>query len=287
MEHVNKIIFSVDAKSLFNLVVLMLPEVSGEGESWQRKAINLWSATVDALYYIRDIGVDAKFITPEMKGEIAPGCIELSIETVYDFLMLKKIEFLYVIGFQQALRQNGQWPDGLVGVKNYLESGLPQYKTDKLIAKHGVIPLEGFDSFDQSAVVFEQHVYRSSQMAPVLNLLKMTYARVIDDQSQFFIPEGSGSVVTMISKSGGKSFFFDAKNEKGGYQEVDPENGLLWVQGVNKISSIQARNIGKMGSGLIRILRPDYLEMSRPISVAIELRPKMAVAAEEEVADCV
>ena len=191
----NKInpVSSADADTIIQMGANMLPKVEGEGKSWQEKALNLWRAVIQALCYMRDVGVDPSWITDEMKGQIPLGSMDLSISTVIDYLALPKVELLYVLGYKESLSLNGEWSYGFNGVKAYLESGCPGFKVDRLLAKHcpdtapapSAAPARGgakASPTDQDPVAFEQHAYRSSQMMPVLNLLDKTYGYIFRDK---------------------------------------------------------------------------------------------------------
>lgn len=176
----NKInpVSSADADTIIQMGANMLPKVEGEGKNWQEKALNLWRAVIQALCYMRDTDIQGI--------ERA----DLSISTIIDFLALPKVEELYLIGYRE-FEEKGEWSHGFNGVKAYLESGCPAYKTEKLLAKHGYgdqppqapgRPAPGGKAFEQDSMAYEQHAYRTSQLMPVLNLLDKTYGFIFRDK---------------------------------------------------------------------------------------------------------
>lgn len=177
----NKInpVSSADADTIIQMGANMLPKVEGEGKNWQEKALNLWRAVIQALCYMRDTDINGI--------ERA----DLSISTIIDYLSLPKVEELYLIGHGEFL-EKGEWSHGFNGVKAYLESGCPAYKTEKLLAKNGLgdqpplpggrPPAAGGKAFEQDSMAYEQHAYRTSQLMPVLNLLDKTYGFIFRDK---------------------------------------------------------------------------------------------------------
>lgn len=170
---------TADADTVIQMGANMLPKVEGEGKNWQEKALNLWRALVVALCYKRDTqGVD------------------LSVATLIDYMALPEIEELYVEGYEEAQSRGGEWSYGFVGIKAYLESGCPAYKVDKLLAKNGLgdapaappgyggggARVGNAKQFEQEAVAYEQHAYRTTQLMPVLNLLDKTYGYIFRDK---------------------------------------------------------------------------------------------------------
>lgn len=176
----NKInpVSSADADTIIQMGANMLPKVEGEGKNWQEKALNLWRAVIQALCYMRDTDI--------------PGTerADLSISTIIDYLALPKVEELYIKGYEESLSR-GEWSHGFNGVKAYLESGCPAYKTEKLLAKNGYgdapapgpgRPAQPGKAFEQDSMAYEQHAYRTSQLMPVLNLLDKTYGFIFRDK---------------------------------------------------------------------------------------------------------
>lgn len=175
----NKInpVSSADADTIIQMGANMLPKVEGDGKNWQEKALNLWRAVIQALCYMRDTNL--------------PGIerADLSIATIIDYLALPKVEELYIKGYEESLIK-GEWSHGFNGIKAYLESGCPAYKADKLLAKHGYVEQAapagrgpaGGKAFEQDAMAYEQHAYRTSQLMPVLNLLDKTYGFIFRDK---------------------------------------------------------------------------------------------------------
>lgn len=170
---------SADADTIIQMGSNMLPKVEGEGKNWQEKALNLWRALVVALCYKRDT-----------RG------MELSVTTFIEYMALPKIEELYLEGYDE-FKQTGEWSYGFIGIKTYLDSGCPAYKSEKLIAKQeaggGGAPSmsmggrpgaggAGGKAFEQDNMASEQHAYRTSQLAPVLNLLDKTYSFIFRDK---------------------------------------------------------------------------------------------------------
>lgn len=167
---------SADPDTIIQMGANLLPKVEGDAKNWQEKALNLWRAMVTALCYLRDT-----------RGR------ELSIADFVDYLALPKIEELYMMGYEEAMSNNGEWSYGFVGVKNYLESGgCPGFQVSKLLKKHGYggddesrgSPFSagrrnasGKDT-EQDSHAYEQHAYRTSQLMPALNLLDKSYGYI-------------------------------------------------------------------------------------------------------------
>lgn len=176
----NKLNFvgSTDADTLIQIGSNMLPKVEGEGKNWQEKALNFWRAVVTALCYKRDT-----------QG------FEISVTTLVEYMAMSKVEDLYLEGFREA-QELGEWSHGFASIKNYLDSGCPAYKVEKLLAKHGLdgggmggAPAPGprtappkAGANDQDSMASEQHAYRTSQLMPVLNLLDKTYGHIFRDK---------------------------------------------------------------------------------------------------------
>lgn len=167
---------SADPDTIIQMGANLLPKVEGDAKNWQEKALNLWRALVTALCYLRDT-----------RGR------DLSITDFIEYLSLTKVEELYILGYEEALANNGEWTYGFVGIKNYLESGgCPGYQTNKLLKKFGFIdegdegrgaafggrPKAGGKGNEQEAHAYEQHAYRTSQLMPALNLLDKSYGYI-------------------------------------------------------------------------------------------------------------
>jgi len=173
---------AADADTIIQMGANMLPKVEGDAKNWQEKALNLWRSMVSALCYRRD-----KF------------GMELSVSTFIDYLALDKIEELYMEGYREAQENDGEWSYGFVGIKSYLDSGVPSYMVSKLLKKHGYGPEEappqtggrgpGFgggggksQNVEQDSHAYEQHSNRANQLQPVLNLLDKTYGYIFRDR---------------------------------------------------------------------------------------------------------
>lgn len=168
---------SADPDTIIQMGANLLPKVEGDAKNWQEKALNLWRALVTALCYLRD-----------KHGR------DLSITDFIEYLALPKVEELYLLGWDEAQENHGEWSYGFVGIKNYLESGgCPGYQTAKLLKKHGRGPEEDDDmrggafggrkpaggkGNEQDAHAYEQHAYRTSQLQPALNLLDKSYGYI-------------------------------------------------------------------------------------------------------------
>jgi intracellular multiplication protein IcmO len=168
---------SADPDTIIQMGANLLPKVEGDAKNWQEKALNLWRALVTALCYLRDT-----------KGR------DLSISDFIEYLALPKVEELYIDGYMEAEKNNGEWSYGFIGIKNYLESGgCPGYQTQKLLKKHNLMPEDGDDlrggafaggrkpggkGNDQDPHAYEQHAYRTSQLMPALNLLDKSYGYI-------------------------------------------------------------------------------------------------------------
>lgn len=165
---------SADPDTIIQMGANLLPKVEGDAKNWQEKALNLWRAMVTALCYLRDT-----------RGR------ELSISDFIEYLALNKVEELYILGYEEAMANQGEWSYGFVGIKNYLESGgCPGYQTHKLLKKHGFMD-DGDDrgmgfsgrkpagkGNEQEPHAYEQHAYRTSQLMPALNLLDKSYGHI-------------------------------------------------------------------------------------------------------------
>lgn len=175
-----------DADTIIQMGSNLLPKAEGEGKAWQDRALNFWRAIVPPLVYKRDTNN-----TP------------LNIADFIEHLSLTKVEELYAEGAKMARKKSGDldrydlvemWPDAYLGVKSYLESGLPGFKIDRLVKKYRLVsdgaapvPNSVFASAagratdnktEQETAAIDQHGYRASQMSPALNLLDRTYGHI-------------------------------------------------------------------------------------------------------------
>ncbi|WP_025140915.1 TraM recognition domain-containing protein [Achromobacter sp. DH1f] len=179
--------YDVDADTGTQMGINLLHKAEGDGKSWQEKAINVWRVLIVALFYKRDT-----------QG------MTISVSTLIDYLQLSRFEELYIEGYDEAQRNRGQWSYGFVGIKNYLDSGCPGYRVDRLLKKHGrgqpapaaqpgVVQAgqragaaaaakapgaSAEPAHEQENIAFEQHSYRINQLMPVLNLLDKTYSHI-------------------------------------------------------------------------------------------------------------
>lgn len=164
-----------DADTCIQMGANLLPKAEGEGKSWQEKALNFWRALVVALCYKRDT-----------QG------MTISVSTFIEYMSLSRVEELYLEGYDEAARAGGVWSYGFAGIKNYLDSGCPAYRVDRLLKKHGrgqeeaapasavrrgAAPSQDAGA-EQENMAYEQHAYRTNQLMPVLNLLDKTYSHI-------------------------------------------------------------------------------------------------------------
>lgn len=178
---------SSDADTIIQMGANLLPKAEGDGKAWQEKALAFWRAVVVALCYKRDVNV------------LGASRLEISVSTFIDYMGLDKVGELYIEGLREAQSQNNEWSHGFAGIRSYLESGVPGYKIDKLLAKNdmsaekkapapamnmagGRPPPGKAASTDQESTAYEQHAYRSGQLTPVLNLLDKTYGHIFRDK---------------------------------------------------------------------------------------------------------
>lgn len=169
--------FSVaDSDTIIQMGANLMPKVEGEAKMWQEKGLNLWRAEVTALCYKRDTQGFA-----------------ISVTTFLDYMALPKLEELYIEGYHEAQTRGGVWTHGFLGIKSYLEAGLPGFKIDRLLRKHGIETSpqaaaasrgQGLQAagkplpMEQENAAFEQHSYRTNQLMPVLGLLDKTYGYI-------------------------------------------------------------------------------------------------------------
>lgn len=166
--------FSVaDSDTIIQMGANLLPKAEGESKQWQEKALNCWRGLVPALCWMRD-----------NEG------MEISVTSFTDYLALPKLEELYAKGYVLAQQANGVWNEGFIGLKAYLEVGLPGFKLDRCLKKFNVMvpgqparPMGGKpEQVDQDATAYDQHGYRASQLNPALNLLDKTYGHIFKDK---------------------------------------------------------------------------------------------------------
>lgn len=168
--------FSVaDSDTIIQMGANLMPKVEGEAKMWQEKGLNLWRAEVTALCYKRD--------TQDFN---------ISVTTFLDYMALPKLEQLYMEGYHEAQSRGGVWSYGFLGIKSYLESGLPGFKVDRLLRKNGIETLPPAaraggpgakpPATEQENTAYEQHSYRTNQLMPVLGLLDKTYGYIFQNK---------------------------------------------------------------------------------------------------------
>lgn len=181
--------FSVaDSDTIIQMGANLMPKVEGEAKMWQEKGLNLWRAEVTALCYKRDT-----------QG------FNISVTTFLDYMALPKLEQLYMEGYREAEARGGVWSYGFLGIKSYLEAGLPGFKIDRLLRKNGIetagppggagTPMRGMGGMappmgangkplptEQETQAYEQHSYRTNQLMPVLGLLDKTYGYIFQNK---------------------------------------------------------------------------------------------------------
>lgn len=161
---------TADADTIVQMGANLLPKVDGDAKNWQEKALNCWRGLVPALCWLRD-----------HEG------LEISVRTFVDSLALVELEKLYAKGYVLAQRNGGVWPDAFEGIKAYLEGGLPGFKLERALKKHGAMPKAPAsggkpEPLDQDATAYDQHGYRATQLNPALNLLDKTYGHIFTDK---------------------------------------------------------------------------------------------------------
>ena len=166
--------FSVaDSDTIIQMGANLMPKVEGEAKMWQEKGLNLWRAEVTALCYKRDT-----------QG------FNISVTTFLDYMALPKLELLYMEGYHEAQTRGGVWSYGFLGIKSYLEAGLPGFKVDRLLRKNGIETLPPAarapgmkpPATEQETQAYEQHSYRTNQLMPVLGLLDKTYGYIFQNK---------------------------------------------------------------------------------------------------------
>lgn len=177
---------AADADTLVQMTSNIMVKASGDSKTWQDRGLNLFRGTCRALTHKRDLGE-----------------LTLSIETLREYLALDKIEELYVEGYKMA--NGGPWPTPFLGVKSYLEVGLPGFNMTNMLRKHGCLQEEGEGDLaqalsrgggpvmfgggapaaagkkpptNQTNECYNQHGYRADQVYPALSLLIDTYGHI-------------------------------------------------------------------------------------------------------------
>lgn len=169
---------AADADTLVQMTSNIMVKASGDSKTWQDRGLNLFRGICRALTHKRDLGE-----------------LTLSIETMREYLALDKIEELYVEGWKLA--NGGAWPTPYLGVKSYLEVGLPGFQLQNMLRKYGCLKEEGEDeaaalnqAFGRAAApakkpptnqtneCYNQHGYRADQVYPALSLLIDTYGHI-------------------------------------------------------------------------------------------------------------
>ena len=151
---------TADADTIIQMGANLLPKVDGDAKNWQEKALNCWRGMVPALCWLRD-----------HEG------MEISIRTFVDYLSLVKLEELYTKGYKLGqAAPDGQWPEAFEGLKSYLEVGLPGFKLERCLKKHGALPKTTApgakpEPMDQDATTYDQHGYRVIQLTPSFSTL--------------------------------------------------------------------------------------------------------------------
>jgi len=167
---------AADADTLVQMTSNMMVKASGDSKTWQERGLNLFKGITRAVCYKRD-----------------EGQLVLSMEVLREYLSLDKIEELYIEGWKLANDGQSPWPTPYLGVKSYLEVGLPGFKIDIMLRKHGVLKEEAEEDpmsslrggekqkkapTSQSNDTYNQHGYRSDQVYPALSLLIDTYGHI-------------------------------------------------------------------------------------------------------------
>lgn len=222
-----------DADTLVQMTSNMMVKASGDGKSWQERGLNMYRGICRAVVDKRD------------KGDLT-----LSLEVLREYLALEKIEELYVEGWKAAQENNGIWPGPYLGVKSYLEVGLPGFKIDIMMRKFGLeVEEESMDMMaalqrtagppkakptTQSNDTFNQHGYRADQVYPALSLVVDTYGHI-----------------------------FKRKHPEIDMQDVVVDNRIL----VSLIPSLEKgaqeqESLGKLNLALLRVMMARALGMS-------------------------
>lgn len=169
---------AADADTLVQMTSNIMVKASGDSKTWQDRGLNLFRGVCRALTHKRDLGE-----------------LTLSIETMREYLALDKIEELYIEGWKLA--NGGAWPTPYLGVKSYLEVGLPGFQLQNMLRKHGCLKEEAEEEAaalnqafgrapapakkpptNQTNETYNQHGYRADQVYPALSLLIDTYGHI-------------------------------------------------------------------------------------------------------------
>jgi len=174
---------TADADTIVQMISNIMVKASGDSKTWQDRGLNMFRGICRAVTHKRD------------KGELT-----LSIDVLREHLSLDKIGELYVEGYKLA--DGGPWPTPYLGVKSYLEVGLPGFQVTNLLRKHGLLKEEEEEEgmagamgaaaapfgrapapakkppTNQTNEVFNQHGYRADQVFPALSLLIDTYGHI-------------------------------------------------------------------------------------------------------------
>ncbi len=161
---------TADSDTIIQMGTNLLPKVDGDAKNWQEKALSCWRGEVPALCWLRDT-----------EG------LEISVTTFQEFLALPKLEELYCKGYTLAQNNGGVWPESFMALRAYLEVGLPGFKIDRCLRKHGLLPRMSVpggkpDPIEQEGTIYEQHGFRATQLSPALSLLDKTYGHIFADK---------------------------------------------------------------------------------------------------------
>jgi hypothetical protein len=164
---------TADGDTIVQMGANLLPKVDGDAKNWQEKALTCWRGLVPAICWLRD-----------------NEAMETSVTTYVDYLSLAKLEELYIRGHVLAQQNGGVWDEAFLGLKSYLEVGLPGFKIDRCLRKYNVLPSNSRpppmggkpEPTDQDATCYDQHGYRATQLNPALNLLDKTYGHIFQDK---------------------------------------------------------------------------------------------------------
>lgn len=169
---------AADADTLVQMTSNMMVKAGGDGKAWQERGLNVYRGICRALAHKRDLGE-----------------LSLSMDILRDYLNIEKIEELYIEGWKLAGDGVNAWQTPYLGVKSYLEVGLPGFKIDVMLRKHKLLKEDDEDEAPQvgrgvagppkkaqpttqSNEVANQHGYRSDQVYPALSLLIDTYGHI-------------------------------------------------------------------------------------------------------------
>lgn len=138
------------ADFLLQLLASLLPRItSGDGASWQQKALNMVDALLRTLCYKR-----------------ARGELDLSIGVIRHYLALNNLVQFYIEGRQGKLPETAFLP-----LKAYFETGLP-----------GFNPALAEDPSQWDPEVFNQHGFLTGQLARTLSMMMDTYGHIFLDK---------------------------------------------------------------------------------------------------------